>query len=96
MEPVARDELRFDCPRCGSPEVDDYEAIDASVAFNWRCSGCSRVFSILMVECLHCASESVETALEMSEHIAIGRFVCQNCGQHCQRHEEAAEPSESV
>lgn len=73
--------LRFDCPRCGQRQVDALETIDTSKPADWRCGDCSKVFSVLLLECDGCGLETVEVALVRSEHsnpqaISCGRRAC--------------------
>ena len=61
--------LRFECPRCGHVETDDYEVIDRNAAVDWRCESCLRLFSVLLTECEHCGKPSLryEDLTESSE-----------------------------
>jgi transcription elongation factor Elf1 len=92
MDPSLNDTaLRFECPRCGHEESDDYEVVDVGIPTAWRCSGCSRPFSVMLLECHDCGAERVESALQASEHSAIEHIHCGQCGCGLLRHEETDE-----
>ena len=80
--------LQFHCPRCGHPEQDEFETIDTSVPTDWRCGNCHCMFSTLLAECEHCASETVSVALASNEQRTAAEMVCQCCGKPCLHDEE--------
>jgi transcription elongation factor Elf1 len=88
--------LRFECPRCGHVEADDYEVIDRSAAVDWRCESCLRLFSVLLTECEHCGCEGVHSALSSAEQDNPNHVRCQHCGKPSLRHEDLAESSEAL
>lgn len=86
-EPV--DALEFCCPRCEQPHSDDYEVLCPDAKVEWQCSHCHLPFSVLLTECAHCASVTVEVALSLAE--LSGRAAqapCPDCGKPPLRHEE--------
>lgn len=88
--------LRFDCPRCGHVEDDDYEVIDCGVPTDWRCAACRRVFSVLLTECDNCSREGVHTALTSTEQSNATDLLCRQCGRPVLRHDELAESGEPL
>lgn len=90
------DALRVECPRCGHVETDDYEVIDRSVAVDWRCQSCRRLFSVLLTECEHCGCEGVQVALTGAEQPKPTDVRCHHCGKPSLRHEDLAESGEAL
>ena len=88
--------LRFECPRCGHVETDDYEVIDRDAAVDWRCESCLRLFSVLLSECEHCGCEGVHAALTGAEQANSTYIRCQYCGKPSLRHEDLTESSEAL
>jgi transcription elongation factor Elf1 len=86
--------LRFACPRCGHEAADDYEVIEPQVPARWRCGACATAFSVLLLECEGCGTESVEVALHASEHTALADMTCRACGQPRVSHEAALASAE--
>lgn len=74
-------ELRFDCPRCGHSNVDEYELLDPGLVHDWRCSSCQKSFALRLAECECCAAESVEIALTQSELGSLAAEFCLACGR---------------
>ena len=83
--------LRFECPRCGHSETDDFEVIDRGIAVNWRCESCRRLFSVLFTECENCGFEGVQTALTGAEQENTTDVLCRRCGKPSLHHEHLAE-----
>lgn len=83
--------LSFACPRCGHEQHDEYEVIDLAVPTDWRCAACARVFSVLLTECPHCASETVTAALAEAEQPAVADVLCAACGKGSRGHDEGEE-----
>jgi len=81
--------LQFQCPRCAELHCDDYEMLDIGVPSEWRCSGCGRLFTILLTECDYCAAEAIEVALVATELAYVSTLPCPSCGKRSAQHEEA-------
>jgi len=81
--------LQFQCPRCAELHCDDYEMLDIGVPSEWRCSGCERLFTILLTECDYCAAEAIEVALVATELAYVSTLPCPSCGKRSAQHEEA-------
>ena len=86
--------LQFGCPRCGHPNSDDLEFLDVGTPSEWRCGHCERIFSVLLTECEHCASETVAVAMVAAElpSSSASPFTaspCPACGRTPVSHEEA-------
>lgn len=85
--------LTFPCPRCGDAQRDEFEVLDFNVPTDWRCASCGRVFSVQLIDCSHCAAESVFVALTASEHPSYRELTCCHCGKrrHCDEDIEGEE-----
>lgn len=83
--------LRFECPRCGHVERNDYEVIDAATPTACRCGSCRRVFSVLLMECDHCGGETVSVALSAAELPQPADVACSDCGKPYLAHEDSAQ-----
>jgi transcription elongation factor Elf1 len=88
--------LKFECPRCGHVETDDYEVIDRGAAVDWRCGSCMRLFSVLLTECEHCGCEALHAALTSAEQANPTDVRCHHCGRASSRHEDLAESGEAL
>ncbi len=86
--------LSFLCPRCGHEHHDDYEVIDLTVPIDWRCMACTRIFSVLLTECPHCATETVTVALTEAEQPAATEVLCTGCGKRGHRSDDEVEGQE--
>ena len=81
--------LTFECPRCGEAAHDDYETLAADAPQEWRCTACHRVFSVLLVECLGCAAETVSVAMIAAEQPLPAHVPCSACGTRRADHENS-------
>lgn len=80
--------LRVPCPRCEQLQDDEYETLSERRSSAWVCDSCCKEFSVLLVECEHCAHENIEAALAASEHSRLEDMGCKSCGKRCLIREE--------
>lgn len=83
--------LAFACPRCGHLARDEYETLDAMSPTDWRCDHCAKFFNILLLDCPHCASETVSVALIAAEQPSPQYFVCRSCHRPARDHEDVGD-----
>ncbi len=85
------DSLAFGCPRCGHAAHDEYESLDSMSPTDWRCDHCAKVFNVVLIECPHCATETISVALIAAEQPSLHYFACPVCHRPALDHEEAGD-----
>jgi len=88
--------VEFACPRCGHQAVDEWETIADRHPASWRCNACLSGFSVLIVECQHCAAETSDVALCEAELEPASRLRCRSCSHLCLHDEVQAKSADAA
>jgi transcription elongation factor Elf1 len=73
--------LEFACPRCGHISRDEYETLDELSPADWRCESCNGVFNVVVLDCQHCATQTVSVSLVAAEQTPPQYLVCSQCNR---------------
>jgi hypothetical protein len=73
-------QLKFECPNCRLPYDDEFELLDHGVLEQMVCERCRTAFWLLLLECAHCAEETLFLSVERPADDALAQLFCMKCG----------------
>lgn len=85
--PVQSSPLQVECPHCGQADDDDFESLDDDVLYDMRCSRCSHVFCIAVMDCRACGAECLFCWMQRPTIDRFKQLNCETCDLPYRDHE---------